>query len=84
MKALVNNGDFFISEMELIYDKAEQSRLYRRLYRRLPAFKLANYGLVMALNLNILFSPKSLRQPFYAIVSYLLGGSRISEKQGWR
>jgi hypothetical protein len=73
MNALIKECDLFISEMDLIYAKAEQSTVYRRLHKHLPAFKFANYGLVMALNLNILLSPATSRNPSTSIIEAMSG-----------
>jgi len=39
MKDLVKHSGIFIEEMQLIYQKAEKSRVYRLLYHHLPALK---------------------------------------------
>mmetsp|Transcript_26128 Transcript_26128/g.33949 ORF Transcript_26128/g.33949 Transcript_26128/m.33949 type:complete len:89 (+) Transcript_26128:1011-1277(+) len=59
MSALFKKSDFFISEMDLIYSKAKQSDIFLRIHSSLPSFKLANYALVVALNINILLSKSS-------------------------
>jgi hypothetical protein len=60
MKALLKASSAFIEEMELIYHKAEQSRVYRSLHKHLPRLKSFVYVLVVILNLNVLFAPARL------------------------
>jgi hypothetical protein len=62
-------------EMDIIFAKAEKSVAYRLLYNNLRYFKLANYGLVFALNLNILLSPASLGSPSAIIAREISGKS---------
>eukprot|EP00615_Pteridomonas_danica_P000262 CAMPEP_0114358040 /NCGR_PEP_ID=MMETSP0101-20121206/22031_1 /TAXON_ID=38822 ORGANISM="Pteridomonas danica, Strain PT" /NCGR_SAMPLE_ID=MMETSP0101 /ASSEMBLY_ACC=CAM_ASM_000211 /LENGTH=1066 /DNA_ID=CAMNT_0001501009 /DNA_START=3077 /DNA_END=6274 /DNA_ORIENTATION=+ len=73
MGALIKQCDFFIKEMDLIYRKAEQSPIYLFLHSSLPSFKVANYGLVVALNANILLSDASLTSPSKAFTNHLSG-----------
>jgi hypothetical protein len=61
--------------MHIIFAKAETSKAYRLLYNNLRYFKLANYGLVFALNMNILLSPASIGSPSVVIAHELSGES---------
>eukprot|EP00613_Pedinella_sp_CCMP2098_P026412 CAMPEP_0171704950 /NCGR_PEP_ID=MMETSP0991-20121206/12929_1 /TAXON_ID=483369 /ORGANISM="non described non described, Strain CCMP2098" /LENGTH=1839 /DNA_ID=CAMNT_0012294447 /DNA_START=377 /DNA_END=5898 /DNA_ORIENTATION=- len=58
VKALVKRTDIFVREMEIIYHFAEQFKVFRLLHRNLVTVKLLNYGLVFALNFNLLLSPE--------------------------
>lgn len=81
MKALVKKTDRFVREMELIYHEAEQSKVYRVVHKHLPMVKLANYGLVFALNLNLLLSPASLRTPVLALFEDIDGTNPLSSNE---
>jgi hypothetical protein len=78
MGALIKQCDFFIAEMDLVYTKAEQSPVFMFLHQSLPSFKVANYGLVVALNANILLGKSSLGSPSATIMDNLSGRSSIS------
>jgi len=65
-----------VREIELTYQRAEQSNMYRVLRKHLSAVKVANYAVVVALNFNILLSPASLgRNPAHSF-GKLFGGSQ--------
>jgi hypothetical protein len=81
MKALMKKTDYFVREMELIYKMAEQSKVYRFMHNYLPMVKLANYGLVFALNLNLLLSPASLQTPFTALSDDMNGSHPLSTNE---
>ena len=73
MYELIEQTDLFISEMDIIHQKAESSKFYGLVYNNLRYFKLANYGLVFALNLNILLSPASFSSPSVVIKREIKG-----------
>jgi hypothetical protein len=68
MSELMQHSDAFIAEMRLIHDKAEQSRLFRALHRRMPTFKTYLYALVVILNVNVLMAPNKLESPARALM----------------
>ena len=57
MKALLKSSDGFISEMSLIYEKAEKEPRWHFIHANMGNIQLLIYFLVVMLNLNILFSP---------------------------
>jgi hypothetical protein len=78
MSNLTKMSYYFIAEMNLIYNKAESSPLFLRLHTSLPSLKMANYGMIVALNTNILLAPAHLRSPEQVIVENLVGDEPIS------
>ena len=54
---LLDNVDGFMTEMELIYNMAEQSSTFRFLNTNMPSFKIGIYFVVVLLNINIIMSP---------------------------
>jgi hypothetical protein len=78
MSNLIKKSYYFIAEMNLIYNKAESSPLFLRLHTSLPSLKMANYGMIVALNTNILLAPAHLRSPEQVIVENLVGDEPIS------
>jgi hypothetical protein len=81
MKSLLKKSHRFSREMEIIYREAEQSKVYRILHKHLPMVKLANYGLVFALNLNLLLSPASLGAPAIALVEHIDGTHHLNSNE---
>lgn len=64
-----------LSEMQIIYRTAEKSPLFHMLHNNLPTFGIAVYGLVVALNLNVLMSPPTLINPVEALYYDMWGDS---------
>jgi hypothetical protein len=79
MGALIKQCDFFIAEMDLIYTKAEQSPIYLFLHQSLTSFKVANYGLVVALNANMLLSKATVGSPFQTIIHHVQGDNSMNQ-----
>jgi hypothetical protein len=79
MGALIKKCDFFIAEMDLIYTKAEQSPIYLFLHQSLTSFKVANYGLVVALNANMLLSKATVGSPFQTIIHHVQGDNQMNQ-----
>jgi hypothetical protein len=84
MTAVVNSVDLFLLEMELIYSRAEQSPLYREVHHHLSSVKLANYGLILAINLNIFLSPRSLQCPSASAYARLMGTDHLTHAEALR
>jgi hypothetical protein len=70
----VKKTDHFVREIELTYQRAEQSNVYRLLRKHLVAVKTLNYAVVVALNVNILLSPASLGRNPARSFGKLFGG----------